>query len=261
MGETIKSKETMKTIILILLAFTSYSQTLEIRSGEIYVIDSNVEYQNINWNGSNAKLIINPTATLVVNALNVNNNGTVINNGTLIVKGWIDLNNIKEFTSKGHIYASGMQNNTKVVANICGGLKVGTMQLNSAGIYSECCTLIEVDNLDINTDNAFSGQSHVIIGYINLNKVFSQDKNVTYLYNKKVNQPLLWGVASYYDSNRPKCDKPLPVTIDYFNITGFRFVDVRDVKYVEVEESLDAKNWKSINRINNVQENKTYKLR
>lgn len=253
----------MKTIILLLLSITSVAQTLEIRSENTYVIESDVIYQNINWNGTNAKLIIKEGSTLVVNALNVNNNGSVINNGTLIVKGWVDLNSIKEFTSKGTIYAQGLQNNTRVPMNICGLFDVKFMQLNSAGIISDCCTLIKVNNLDINIDNAFSGEVHVIINNnLNLNKVFSTDKNVTYSYNKRVNQPLLYGVATYFDNQRPKCDSPLPVRIDYFRVKNnqiiFRFVEVKEVDKIELEQSNNMQTWERLLILRDIKENTQY---
>lgn len=267
----------MKTIILIIITSISVLaqdiiisgtyNVLEIQKEKTYRVTTNSTIHNINWNGKDAKLIIDVGVILnITNSLNVNSNGTVINNGTMLVGNWIDLNSITKFESSGAIVSKGMQNNTRVPINLCGSLDVGSMQLNNAGIIASCCLLVTVNHLDINTPNAFAGPVHVIIkDNINLNHVFSNDPQVTYLYNKSVNQPIKWGVTQYYDSQIPKCDASLPVTIEYFkfskNTTVFRFSEVKDVDYVELEESTDLKTWNTVRKVVDVQPNKEYKIK
>lgn len=264
----------MKTIILIILSAISVSaqdiiisgtyNVLEIQKEKTYRVTGNSTIQNVNWNGKDATLLIDPGVTLTIqNSLNVNAFGTVVNKGSLLVGNWIDLNNIKEFTSTGIITAKGMQNNTNTVINLCGSLTVGSMQLNNAGINAPCCLLVTTGHLDVNSPNVFTGMVHVIIGTINLNHIFSNDSQVTYLFNGHVNQPQKWGAATYYNSQIPKCDGSLPVTIEYFKILdnkpSFRFIEVKDVDYIELQESTDMKEWKLIKKFDNVQPNKDYK--
>lgn len=264
----------MKTIILIILTAIGVSaqdviingtyNSFEIQKNKTYRVTGNSTIHNLNWNGKDAKFIVDSGVILnLTGSMNVNAFGTVINNGTLLVGGWIDLNSITKFESRGSIVSAGMQNNTRVVIDLCGSLSTGTLQLNNAGINAVCCLLVTTNNLDINTPNAFSGQVHVIItNNINLNHIFSSDPQVTYMYNGQVNHPIRWGSAQYFSSCKPKCDPSLPVTIEYFRVTNnkpvFKFVEVKDVDYVEVERSTDLKDWKVDKRFNNVQPNKEY---